>query len=322
MSPDRPHWGPEEWARLEQFDAPVEPVDLPEVERREAHAPGPNGPVRVIVTIPTTLAEPDAQGRRGAIVWMHGGGFIVGEAKMPEGDHTAARLAEATGLPVINVDYRLATEGRHHPVLHDDVWAAFRWARDGGHGLATDPSLVIVGGGSAGAALAATIGHRGRDEGPAPAGVVLAYPLVHYPLPEPSAELAAVLATLPPLLYAGPEAEQAQNDRLMRALLGPRMTDVAHFDYAMPGNATDLAGYPRTYVESCEADALRASGDAFVAQLEAAGADVESHTVPGETHGHLSVPGLPAGKTTCAHFAAFIIDVVTSARSGRAGTTA
>ena len=107
---------------------------------------------------------------------------------------------------------------------------------------------------------------------------------------------------------------KTQNDALMAQLLGPAMTGVEHFDYALPGSATSLAGYPRTYIENCEADELRASGERFAAQLEEAGVDVESHTVPGETHGHLSVPGLPTAKATCAHFAAFIADVVAARR--------
>lgn len=306
VSPDRPHWGAEEQARLDRFDGPVEPVDLPPVDRRETTLPGPNGPVRVIVTMPSTLAEPDAQGRRGAVVWMHGGGFIGGTPEMPEGDHTAARLADATGLPVINVDYRTATDGRHHPVLHDDVWAAFDWTRRGGHGVPTDPGLVLIGGGSAGAALAATIGHHGRDEGPAPAGVFLAYPLMHYPRPEAPQELADALATLPPVFQDNPDADEF----LMGNMLGPDMLQIEHPEYALAGMTDDLAGYPRTFIENCELDGLRASGERFADQLAAAGVDVEMHTCPGELHAPLNTPGLESGVRMCAHFAAFINDVI------------
>ncbi|MDO4899701.1 alpha/beta hydrolase [Actinomyces sp.] len=310
LPPRGPGFTAEYQARAARYDLPVEPVDLPEVDRRDDAAPGPHGDVPVRVYTPRELSAPDAAGRRGAVVWIHGGAFIFGDLDMPEADHTAARLAHATGLPVISVDYRLAVDGVTHPIPHDDCWAAYQWARAGGHGLPTDPARVAVGGGSAGACLAASVGLHGRDAGQAPAGVFLAYPLVHYPLPEPSAELAAVLATLPPLLWAGREAAAAQNDYLTGQLLGPEMTGVEHFDYAMPGNAESLAGYPRTYIENCEADDLRASGERFSAQLAQAGVDVEQHTVPGETHGHLSVPGLPTAKATCDHFAAFIGDVL------------
>ena len=89
-------------------------------------------------------------------------------------------------------------DGVAHTVPHDDCWAAHQWVRTGGHGIATDPGLVLVVGGSAGACLAASVALHGRDAGCPPAGVFLVYPIVHCPLPGPSAELAAVLAIFPP----------------------------------------------------------------------------------------------------------------------------
>ncbi|SDN41684.1 Acetyl esterase/lipase [Actinomyces ruminicola] len=300
-----PHLTEAEQAQLARFDAPVEPIDLPEVERRDAVAPGPHGDVPVRVYTPAELAAPDAEGRRAAVVWIHGGAFIFGDLDTGEADHTAARLADATGLPVISVAYRLCRDGIHHPVPHDDCWAAYQWVRAGGHGLPTDPERVAVGGGSAGACLAATIGLHGRDADCPPAGVFLAYPLVHYPRPPASTELAAAIATLPPALVDDPE----QDHFLMGNYLGPDLLNIGHPGYALPGMAEDLTGYPRTFIENCELDTLRVSGERFAAQLEEAGVDVEQHTVPGEIHGHLSVPGLPTAKATCAHFAAFISDV-------------
>lgn len=306
LPPRGPQWGPEEMARLELFDAPVEPVDLPEVARRDETVSGPYGDVPVRVYTPAELAAPGSEGRRPAVVWIHGGAFIGGDLDMPEADHTAARLAAATGLPVVSVAYRLCHDGVHHPVPHDDCWAAYQWVRSGGHGLPTDPARIVVGGASAGACLAAGVGLRGRDERQAPAGVFLAYPLVHYPRPSAPEELRAALVGLPPALSDNPDGDTW----LMGNYLGPALLDVVHPGYALPGMAEDLAGYPRTFIENCELDGLRASGEGFAAQLADAGVDVEQHTVAGELHGHLNVPGLPTARATCAHFAAFVGDVV------------
>ena len=306
LPPRGPEWGEAEMARLDLFDGPVEPVNLPEVTRRDETAPGPHGDVPVRVYTPAELAEPDAEGRRPAVVWIHGGAFIGGDLDMPEADHTAARLADTTGLPVISVFYRLCHDGVHHPVPHDDCWAAYQWVRSSGHGLATDPERVAVGGASAGACLAATVGLRGRDEDTAPAGVFLAYPLVHYPRPEAPEELRAALVGMPPALADNPDGDTW----LMGNYLGPALLDIEQPGWALPGMAEALAGYPRTFVENCELDGLRASGERFTAQLAEAGVDVEQHTVAGELHGHLNVPGLPSAITTCEHFAAFITDVV------------
>lgn len=311
LPPHGPEWhsDPEIIAKVTQFDAPVEPVGLPDVARRDTAVTGPHGPVPVRVYTPRTLAEPDESGRRGAIMWIHGGAFIGGDLDGPEGDHTSARLADLTGLPVVSVGYRLCVNGIHHPVPHDDCWAAWTWMGQGGldeFGLPTDPERMCVGGGSAGACLAGTIGLHGRDAGAAPAGVFLIYPLVHYPRPAASAELTAALSTLP----SGAQGDASGDDVLMPNYLGDRLLDIDHPGYALPGMAKDLAGYPRTYVENCEMDDLRASGEEFVRQLEAAGVDVEAHTVPGEMHGHLSVPGLPSAIRTCEHAAAFCRDAV------------
>ena len=181
LPPRGPEWGQEENARQASFDAPIEPVDLPEVTRRDTVAPGPHGDVPVRIYTPATLVEPDAQGRRPAVVWIHGGAFIGGDLDMPEADHTAARLAHLTGLPVVSVFYRLCHDGVHHPVPHEDCWAAYQWVRSGGHGIATDPARVAVGGASAGACLAATVWppRTRRRRGPRP-GLPR---LPHRPLP-------------------------------------------------------------------------------------------------------------------------------------------
>ncbi|MCI7458089.1 alpha/beta hydrolase [Actinomyces urogenitalis] len=309
LPPRGPEWGEKENARLAAFDGPVEPVDLPRVGRRDDVVPGPHGLVPVRVYTPERLCPADAHGRRPVVIWIHGGAFIGGDLDMPEADHTAGRIADLTGLPVVSVFYRLCHDGVHHPVPHDDCWAAYEWARQGGHGLLTDPTAVLVGGGSAGACLAASIGVHGRDAAVPPAGVFLAYPLVHCPRPPASAELTHALRKLPPALSDNPEGDAW----LMGNYLGPSGLEVDKPGYAFPGQAEDLTGFPRTFIENCEMDGLRSSGERFTEQLEQAGVDVEQHTVAGELHGHLNVPGLPSAIRTCEHFAAFITDVVDAA---------
>jgi acetyl esterase/lipase len=44
------------------------------------------------------------------------------------------------------------------------------------------------------------------------------------------------------------------------------------------------------YVLNAEADPLRASGEAYAAQLEAAGVEVRVELEPGARHGHLNEP--------------------------------
>ena len=59
--------------------------------------------------------------------------------------------------------------------------------------------------------------------------------------------------------------------------------------YAMPGLA-DLEGLCEVTLIHAEYDALRASGEAFAAQLALAGVDVSMVTAPGMLHGFLNLP--------------------------------
>jgi xylan 1,4-beta-xylosidase len=114
--------------------------------------------------------------------------------------------------------------------------------------------------------------------------------VLHPTLPEPEAELAEAIATVPPALLFPPEARDAIN----RAYLGDRPAT----PYAYAGLARDLSVLPPTYVENAQFDVLRASGDAFVQQLTDAGVDVESHLRAGVPHGHLDAVGLDAAAAT------------------------
>lgn len=293
---------PEQRERAAAFDAPYKPVNLPDVPTKDMVAPGPRGDIPVRVYTPENLRAADEHGLRPAFVWLHGGAFAFGDIDMPEGDHTAKRVAAATGIPVISVDYRLCVDGAYHPVCHDDCWAAYQWVRGGGHGIATDPERVAVGGGSAGAALAATVGIHGRDAGELPSSLVLIYPVAHTPIPEVDDELRALLATLPPLFQPNPD----NNQWLIGNYLGEGGLPQENPGYALPGMAEDLTGLPPTYIENCEFDELRASGEKFAQQLRDAGVTVESHTIPGETHGHLNTPGMATAITTCDHISTWL----------------
>ncbi len=102
-------------------------------------------------------------GSQGAILYLHGGGFIAGS---PE-THRAliAALARESGLAVFAPDYRLAPE-HPFPAAWNDAEAAFRTLLDAG--LA--PDRIVLGGDSAGGNLALSLLSRLCIAGTAPAG--------------------------------------------------------------------------------------------------------------------------------------------------------
>lgn len=84
------------------------------------------------------------------IIWIHGGGFVVGNAKMYEPITT--KIANETGCIVAAIDYRKAPEHKFpQPVL--DCIQATQWIYDHAHEYDADQSKITVLGDSAGGNL-------------------------------------------------------------------------------------------------------------------------------------------------------------------------
>lgn len=285
---------PETLERRHAFDAPFADPTPPEVRVENRTVPGPNGPVPVRVYRPVRPSAEPAP----ALVWMHGGAFMLGDLDVPEADHFSRQMADRTGVVVLSVDYRLCTESVHFPVPHDDCYAVYTWVRQHTDELAIDPSRIAVGGGSAGANLAASVALHAGETGQQPWQMLLAYPVVHAVLPSASDELAAALAITPDAIRYTQDVGAGINEFLMDRPL------TAATPYDFPALAADCAKFPPAYIENSEFDDLRASGEAFAAQLEAAGVLVECFTARGVPHGHLNAVGSPMLEDAYARFAA------------------
>lgn len=260
---------------------------------------GPHGPVPV-------RSYPAADGAAGApapgLVWLHGGGFVHGDLDMPEADWVARQFA-ARGIGVVSVDYRLVggADGVHFPVPSDDVLAAYAWTLENADRLGLDPANIALGGASAGGALAAAAALRLRDAaGPTPSRVLLAYPTVHAALPEPSAELAEKIARLAAEGLFNP----ARVGEMNLAYVGDA-GELAN-PYAFPGGH-DLAGLPPTLIINSDLDSLRSSGEAYAAELRAAGVDIHCLREDGTRHGHLNKPDLPGAQKSLERMAAWLL---------------
>lgn len=249
---------------------------LADARVRSIGVEGPHG------TVPTRLYEPVAPNGI-ALVWVHGGAFIAGDLDMPESNWVALELA-ARGFSVLAVDYRKALNGVHHPVLSDEVAAA--WSAAIGDGVwASPPESLHLGGASAGAFLSASVALRTAAEwGRLPDSLLLIYPLVHRTLPEASPAAAAAAETLAPEQRFTPGFVQGLNENYLGS------ADPTAHPIAFPAEA-DLQVLPPTLVVNAEADDLRASGEAFAAALGAAGVPHEVTTERGTIHGYLDQPG-------------------------------
>lgn len=224
-----------------------------------------------------------------ALVWVHGGAFILGSLDAREAHWPSIELA-AKGIPVLSVDYRMCTNGVHYPAPQDDVLSAWRWALNHIDILGVDPAQLHLGGGSAGGCLVAGATLRLRDSGePQPASVYLAYPVLEGHLPPSAPEMSADLtsAKLPP-------------DEWITEMFGT-WAGAAQWKnpYVAPAFA-DLAGLPPTYVLTCGRDALRRSSEPYVRRLSEAGVAVWQDIFPESEHAPLDRPHTPDGEQALA----------------------
>jgi acetyl esterase/lipase len=128
--------------------------------------------------------------RKGKILYLHGGGYVVGSAQT--GSHLATALARRAGIPAVSLDYRLAPENPF-PAAVEDGLAAYRELLDSG----LRASDIVLAGDSAGGGLAIATMLAARRAGlPLPAGVAVFSPFVDLSLAGASIETRAELDPL------------------------------------------------------------------------------------------------------------------------------
>jgi acetyl esterase len=228
----------------------------------------------------TVTADPDVPVRiyrphraHGAIVWLHGGGFVVGDV---DTEHLwAARIADGSGAVVISVGYRVAPEHRF-PAALDDAYAVLAWTADHAVELGIDPERIAVGGHSAGAGLAAAVALRARDQHGPP---------IHFQLlNEP--ELDDRQETWSARNFT--DTPWANRD-VVTASWRHYLDSAPATPYAAPARATDVSGLPPTYIATAEFDPNRDDDIAYGLRLLQAGVSVELHQWPGTFHGSQAI---------------------------------
>jgi acetyl esterase/lipase len=248
---------------------PVKPVEV-----RDALVPGPEGAPQVPVRIYTPAEAAAPEGLPG-LVYIHGGGFVLGDLDFCHSD--LLRIADQVGAVVVSVDYRLAPE-HAFPAGLEDCYAALEWTAAHAAELGIDPARLGVGGDSAGGGLAAAVALLARDrQGPALRFQYLGIPELDDRLETPSMQ-----AFTDTPLWNRPNAETSWDYYLgAPGLRGG--ADVS--PYAAPARAEDLAGLPPAFVNVCEFDPLRDEGIAYAQRLVQAGVPTELHLYPGTFHG-------------------------------------
>lgn len=218
-----------------------------------------------VLGVPCRLHRPADLERPHLLVFLHGGGWIVGDLDSHEG--LARSLCARGGVAVLAVGYRLAPE-HPFPASLEDCLTVARWAAE------QDFASVSVGGDSAGGNLAAAVALVFRAEGRPLAGQLLLYPALDAHTRSPSYDENARGFGLEAQdmrwyweQYAG---TSAKDDPLLS-----------------PAATPDLAGLAPAVVVTAEYDVLRDEGDRYAQRLREAGVPVWSKQYAGMLHGFL-----------------------------------
>jgi monoterpene epsilon-lactone hydrolase len=116
--------------------------------------------------IPALWAEPDNGVEDRVVLYVHGGGYILGS--LASYRKFTGHLANAVGCRVLSLGYRLSPESPHPGPVNDSV-AAYRWLLSEGY----RPEHLAIAGDSAGGGLTLATLLKLRDDGlPQPAAAV------------------------------------------------------------------------------------------------------------------------------------------------------
>lgn len=264
---------------------------------RQFDRPRPRGMVssdRGFGGIPCRLYLPARVRFTSVMLYLHGGGFVVGD--LDTHDSICAELSHRTGARLVAVDYRLAPEHRH-PAQFDDTVSAARAV------CAELSAPIIPCGDSAGAALAAALTHAARGSGPPIPGQVLIYPVLGR---QTDRESCLTHADAPMLTRAD----------MARYIALRCSSDPAPDPTAWPLDDPDCSALPPTHVFAAECDPLASDARDYALLLRRAGSPVRLIEERGLVHGYLRARHL--SRRAAAAFDRIVQALVTIAQSAAA----
>jgi len=203
-----------------------------------------------------------------ALLWIHGGGYVVGTAAM--GDRMCRHVAEHLEVVAVSVEYRRAPEHPFPAPLHD-CYTALRWLAGQPD---VDPTRVAIAGESAGGGLAAALALLARERTEVtPVAQVLSYPMID---DRTTARTDVDRRRL--RIWS-----QESNRFGWQAYLGPAATgDVPAL--AAPARYEDLSGLPPAWIGVGTNDLFYDEDVAYAERLRQAGVPCTLHVVPGAYH--------------------------------------
>ena len=273
-------------ARKVLDDVQAAPIDKLPVKDRWITVPADVGDVRVRIVRP-----PDAVGTLPVILYMHGGGWVLGNADTH--DRLVRELADGTEAAVVFVEYDRSPEA-HYPVAIEQGYATAQWIVREGDANQLNPERIAIAGDSVGGGMTAALALMAKERG----DVRFVQQSMYYPVTDAAMDTGSY--------------EQFAEGYFLTAKAMAWFWDAYAPDidrrsepYASPLRASDeqLEGLPPAFLIVDEADVLRDEGEAYAARLRAAGVPVTTVRYDGITHDFMMLNPLSGTHATRAAIA-------------------
>ena len=204
------------------------------------------------------------------MLWIHGGGYVMGTAA--QDDALCRSYADALGIVVASVDYRLAPEVQFPVPLHD-CYEGLTWLADRPD---VDATRIAVGGASAGGGLAASLALLARDRGEVP----LAFQLLTYPMLDDRTACLKGIDERNFRLWNNKSNQFGWQSYTGTSPGSPGITALAS-----PARSEDLSGLPPAWIGVGTLDLFHDEDVTYAGRLKESGVDCDLEVVPGAFHG-------------------------------------
>jgi acetyl esterase len=237
-------------ARKVLDDVQAAPVAMPAVTEKWITVPtvARNVPVRIVKPV-------DATGVLPAILYMHGGGWVLGDARTH--DRLVRELAVGVHAAVAFVEYDRSPE-IEYPVALEQGYATARWITEHGRSEGLDATRLAVAGDSVGGNMTAALAILAKQRG----DVTFVHQSMYYPVTDAGQDTDSYRECA-----AGPFLTAKSMAWFWDCYLPDH--DIRAEITVSPLRATidQLAGLPEAFVIVIENDVLRDEGEAYARRL-------------------------------------------------------
>jgi acetyl esterase/lipase len=251
------------------------PVDKLPVDEEWIAVPSPFDDARVRIIKPQ-----GASGSLPAIVYMHGGGWVLGNAGTH--DRLVRELAVGSNAALAFVEYPNSPEARY-PVAIEQGYATAQWITHHGASKGLDPSRIAVAGESVGGDMTAALTLLAKERG----DVHFVHAGMYYPVTDAAMDTATYDE-----FADGPWLTRKAMEWFWDAYISDPAQRSEITASPNQANIEQLKGLPPTLLIVDEADVLRDEGEAYAAKLRLAGIPVTTVRYDGTCHDFMMLNAL------------------------------